>query len=120
MFGKISEENMNAIVTEFSKWPETAALISPDKFPNNIGEVFFDEKKKGRADVLIIEEDSLEHEVQLESLDTWSKTNKHQMAFSERGEYALKPQFISPDRLATPYHNEIMSEMVSDGNRLWE
>ncbi len=51
---------MTAIVTDFAKWPETAALISPDKLPNNIGEVFFDEWKKGRADVLIIEEDENE------------------------------------------------------------
>ena len=36
---------MNHIINEFAKRPETAALVSPDKFPNNIGEVFYDESK---------------------------------------------------------------------------
>lgn len=49
---------MTAIVSEFAKRPETAALVSPDKFPNNIGEVFFDANKKGKADVFIIQENS--------------------------------------------------------------
>ena len=51
---------MKVIVSDFAKWPETAALVSPDKLPNNIGEAFYDDKRKGRADVLIIEEDSIE------------------------------------------------------------
>lgn len=45
VFGKLSEENMNNIILDFSKWPETAALVSPDKFPNNIGDVFYDHDK---------------------------------------------------------------------------
>jgi len=56
VFGKISEENMKDIVNDFAKRPETAALVSPDKFPNNIGEIFFDDQKRGKADIMIIEE----------------------------------------------------------------
>jgi len=45
IYGKLSDENMNNIINDFSKWPETAALVSPDKFPNNIGEIFYDNAK---------------------------------------------------------------------------
>lgn len=58
---------MKVIVNDFAKRPETAALISPDKLPNNIGEAFFDDRKRGRADVLIIEEDSLEQDQPFDS-----------------------------------------------------
>ena len=77
---------MTAIVSDFAKRPETAALISPDKLPNNIGEAFFDEQKRGRADVLIIEEDDNEQE---EIMETRSKTNPRYMAMSEREDYGL-------------------------------
>lgn len=73
---------MTAIVSEFAKRPETAALVSPDKFPNNIGEVFFDVNKKGRADVMIIQEDSQE-DIPFDSSDTRSKTNPRYNAFSD-------------------------------------
>jgi hypothetical protein len=49
---------MNSIIKEFANRPETAVLISPDKFPNNIGEVFYDEKNSPKKqDIMILEEE---------------------------------------------------------------
>jgi len=46
VYGKLSEENMNNIISDFSKRPETAALVSPEKGPNNIGEEFYKSKNQ--------------------------------------------------------------------------
>jgi hypothetical protein len=48
---------MDNIMIDFANRPETAALVSPDKLPNNIGEAFFEEGAGDeKAEMMILEE----------------------------------------------------------------
>lgn len=57
VYGKVSHQYMDKIFSDFAARPETAALISPEKQPNNINEPFYEPgNNKGDEQVMILEE----------------------------------------------------------------
>lgn len=102
VFGRISHQKMDEIITDFAKRPETAAIVSPEKRPD---EPFYEENG-GDMQMLKIEEDS---EEEAAALDTQSKTGEE-----SKGHSKLKYEMDSDMVSETTRQKELQLEKEND------